>query len=205
MKNKSIEIISPLGYEEKSKFETKSILWSLDDKNITAKDRIVFERDNITIIAGSMKADTELEKMLLQNSPFAVIRNKGLPDIKVRAKEFEVNARTGYLSAGGAAELVRGELLIKSDEIAFDAKDNILFAKGGARITYKDISAVCLLAQYNIRKDAVSLLKGVSLKRGGNELNGDKIDINLKDDTISIKGRRSRVVIEEDLLSSEAK
>lgn len=205
MKNKSIEIVSPIGYEEKSKFETQSLIWSLDDKMITAKDKIVFERDNLMILSGSMKADTELEKMILQDSPFAAIKNKGQPDIEVRAQMFEVNAKTGHLSAKGKAKLKRGQLIINSNEMAYEAKQDLLFAKGGTRIDFKDISARCSAARYNIKREVVSLFDNVFLKRGQNELNGDRIDISLKDETISIKGRRSRAVIEEELLSPEAK
>ena len=205
MRNKRIEVISPLGYQDKSKFETSSLIWSLDDKKITAKEKIVFERDNVTVTAGSMKADTDLEMMVLQNSPFALIKIKGLPDIEVRSGVFKVNAKTGFLSASGSAELKRGDLLIKSDEISFDAKQSILFAKGDTKITYKDISAVCLTARYSTKKDIVSLFTGVALNRGGNQLNGEKIDLNLKDETISIKGKKSRAVIEEELISSEVK
>ena len=205
MKNQSIEIFSPIGYEENSRFETRSIIWSLDDKKITAKDKIVFERDNVTILAGSMKADTELEKMLLQNSPFAVIKNKGQSDIEVRAAVFEVNAKTGHISASVAAQLKQDGLLIDSSEIAYEAKQDLLFAKGNAVIVYKDIRARCDSARYNIKREVVSLFDNVFLKRGQNELNGDRVDIDLKDETISIKGRGSRAVIEEDLISPEAK
>ena len=205
MKNKSIEVISPVGYEEKSRFETASLVWSLDDKKITAKEKIVFERDNVVITAGSMKADTELEKMVLQNRPVAVIRSKGLTDIDVRAKVFEVNARNGRISAAGEAVLKRGGLMIKSNEILYDAKENLLFARGGTSVYHKDITARCFAVRYNIKSEVVSLFDKVVLKRGRSELNGDRIDINIKDETISIKGRNSRAVIEEELVTFEAK
>ncbi|GEM_PF-2501154 len=202
MKKKSIEIFSPIGYEGLSRFETASLVWSLDDKMISAKDKLFFERENVTISAGAMRSDTEMEHMVLYKSPVAVMKNKGVPDIEVSASSFEVNAKSGKIFAHGSARISRGGLSVKSEEMVFDPKTNSLAALGNAVITYRDISARVASALYNINEEKVALKGSVQLKRGDSELKGDTVSLDLKDESISIKGRRSTVLIEEELIGT---
>lgn len=202
MKKKSIEVFSPLGYEGISRFETASLVWSLDDKKIYAKDRLSFERDNVAISAGSMSSDTEMEKMVLEKEPVAVMKNKGVPDIEVRASSFEVNAKSGKIYARGSARISRGELSVKSDELVFEQKTNTILASGNPAINYKDIRARSASALYNINKEKVSLKGSVLLRRKDSELKGESVTVDLRDESISIKGRKSTVLIEEELIGS---
>ncbi len=174
------------------------VFWDMKKKSIEVFSPLGYEG----ISRFETASDTEMEKMVLEKEPVAVMKNKGVPDIEVRASSFEVNAKSGKIYARGSARISRGELSVKSDELVFEQKTNTILASGNPAINYKDIRARSASALYNINKEKVSLKGSVLLRRKDSELKGESVTVDLRDESISIKGRKSTVLIEEELIGS---
>jgi LPS export ABC transporter protein LptC/lipopolysaccharide transport protein LptA len=208
MNSKKIKIDSPTGFGSKFKLKTAVLDWSLSSKKISTESIVTVEADNLLIVAKGLFADIGLEKMVLKGHPTARpdrIGAKGEGEgLYLEADIFEINGLTGAVVAKGNAYATKGGLHIKSKELFFDRRQDILFAKGDARISFKDISAQANLATYEIKKYYVVLSGSARASRGGSSLAGNKLKIDLKNNRMSIEGKTT-IIIPDEFISEEVK
>lgn len=203
MKSKEIYINLPLGFNDVFKFETKNLYWSLNSKKISSKEDILIEKQGIIINAKGFSADTALEDMVLEGRPKAqIIIKENESPLFLEADQFKMNGRAGIISAGGKSEIRRDELLIKCSDLRFLEKQKILYAEKEVQIYFKDIFAKTDKASYDINNKKILLSGHAKARRGENELKGDRLIIDLKDNKIIVEGR-TKAFIEEEIVTKE--
>ncbi|MCX5748954.1 MAG: LPS export ABC transporter periplasmic protein LptC [Candidatus Saganbacteria bacterium] len=203
MNRKEIRIESPLGYDNKFKFETPYLDWSLSSKKLFTDQDVVFEGDGMTVKGKGLSADAGLETMVLKGGPKADISQDG-ETMEIEARTFEVNGQTGSILASGEAKAERGDLSIRAESLFYDKEKNKASAAGSVRISYKDIRASSDHAVYDVKNNAIFLSGSAKATREDNELTGDKLIIDIKNNKIMIRGR-TKVIVDESLLTKEAK
>lgn len=203
MANKRIKIEAPVGYDRNYKFETAELNWALDTKTLSTETEIRLESGKLSITARGMNADAGLEKMVLRGGPKAVVR-QSQGDLKIEAEEFELNGSSGSFSANGDASVSSAGMTMSCRKIVYDKDRNILRAYGNVTMVFKDISAVAGIAEYFVGSGTVIMSGSARAARGGSELQGEKLKIDLKNNKMSLEGR-SRVVVDEEEPSVEGK
>lgn len=203
MRNKEIFIESALGYSRNFKFETKNLNWSLASKKLKTDDDVVIDMSGSIIKAKGLSADVALEKVDLKGRPHAEIQS-GIKDgiINMDADVFEIDGIKNIIKASGFLKANQGELNIESGSAEFKDNEKILNIHDNVRISFRDIAAASDFASYNVRSRKIILIGGASAKRGGSNLNGDKLIIDLKDNKIGVMGR-TKAFIEEEVITKE--
>lgn len=203
MKSKEIFIDSALGFSKSFKFETKKLYWSLASKKLKTDEDVIIERGDSTIYAKGFTADIALENIELAGRPRAEIktgRKDGL--LNIEADRFEIDGKNGIIKAIGLARANRGELNLNCGQLQYREKVKIITADENVKITFNDILAGSDSASYNINNDKIILSGHAAAKRGENELTGDKLIINLKDNKIGVVGR-TKAVIQDEVITKE--
>lgn len=203
MKNKNIIIENPLGFDNKFKFKTDVLNWAMNTQLLSTESEVVFEGDDMLINGKGLRADVNLDKMMIKGRPKAKIkRNREL--IEVEADVFNMNGETDTISAVGSAIAKKPDLIMEAREIDFGRMKKYIAAMGSVTVNFKDIYATANAAKYDINAETISLSGSAKANKSGSTLSGNRLLLDMKNNKIALEGR-VKTFIEDEVMTKETK
>lgn len=123
--------------------------------------------------------------------------------VDIEADRLDVSTRNGTAVFRGNVKATRADIVVRGDTLAlaYDQKTRkitTLTADGDVSIQWKGREATCERAVYNLTREVMILTGTVVISRGKERLSGQKVMLDLKNDTQTVEGGGGRVNVRVD-------
>ena len=118
--------------------------------------------------------------------------------VEIEADRLDVSTSNGTAVFKGDVKATRADIVVRGDTLAlaYDQKTRkvtTLTADGDVSIQWKGREATCEKAVYNLTREVMVLSGKVVITRGQERLSGQKVTLDLKNDTQTVEGGGGRV------------
>ncbi|HVN67936.1 MAG TPA: LptA/OstA family protein [Candidatus Sulfotelmatobacter sp.] len=175
-------------------FQAKNLSWKLTDERIICTGGILLNKGEVTGYADKLQGDVGLENIRLEGRPYLIVTDPHSAPVTLEAAAFEISGNEGLFVAQGRPKITWKEAVVTSTGALYRQNEKKLELTDNVRINYRDITAAGDSAEYFVAEQKVVLAGHAWAEQAGNQLNGNKVLVSLKDNKISVIGR-SRVVI----------
>lgn len=180
-------------------FQAHNLSWKLSDQKLICTGGIVLNKGEVTGYAEKLESDVGLEKVLLEGNPKIVITPNGVSSITIEAEVFEIVSAQDIILARGNPKIFWQEAIITAKGLKYLQQKSILKLDGNVAIDYKDIQAWGSSGDYITEQEKVILKGEAKAQQGENVLSGEKVQVSLRNNKISVLGKGKVVITEEEL------
>lgn len=118
--------------------------------------------------------------------------------VDIEADRLDVSTTDGTAVFRGNVKAVRADIVVRGDilSLAYDQKTRkvaTLTAEGGVSLQWKGREASCEKVVYDLTREVMTLTGGVVITQGQERLSGQKVTLDLKNDTQVVEGGGGRV------------
>ncbi len=178
-------------------FQASNLSWKLEDQQLLCTGGIILNKGEVTGFAEKLSGDVGLEKVRLEGAPRVVILPAGISPITLEARAFEVISATDLIIADGNPTIAWAEARVTADTLQYQQTKQQLEMAGNVVISYRDIQAWGEVARYLTGENKIILQGNARAVQGDNKLNGNKVVVSLKDQTISVLGKGKVTITEQ--------
>ncbi len=123
--------------------------------------------------------------------------------VDIEADRLDVHTEKGTATFKGNVRAVRTDVTVRADSITLvydrnTRKVGLLVAEGAVSIRWKDKEATCSRVEYRLATEVMVLTGNVIITRGPERLSGQKVTLDLKNDTQVVEGGAGRVRVRVD-------
>lgn len=123
--------------------------------------------------------------------------------VDIEADRLDVHTTKGTATFRGNVRAVRTDVTVRADSITLTYDQNtrkvaLLIAEGNVSIQWKDREATCSRVEYRLAAEVMVLTGNVLITRGKERLSGQKVTLDLKNDTQVVEGGAGRVRVRVD-------
>lgn len=118
--------------------------------------------------------------------------------VDIEADRLDVSARNGTAVFTGNVKAVKADIVVRGNSLAlaYDQKTRkvtTLTADGDVSIHWKGREATCAKVVYSLSRKLMVLTGNVVISRGQERLSGQRVTLDLKNDTQTVEGGGGRV------------
>ena len=118
--------------------------------------------------------------------------------VDIEADRLDVNTRDGTAVFRGNVKASRADIVVRGDTLALAYDEKIrrittLTADGDVSIQWKGRQATCERVSYDLARETMVLTGNVVISRGQEKLSGQKVTLDMKNDTQIVEGGGGRV------------
>jgi lipopolysaccharide export system protein LptA len=123
--------------------------------------------------------------------------------VDIEADRLDVHTTKGTATFKGNVRAVRTDVTLRADSITLNYDQNtrkvgLLVAEGAVSIQWRDKEASCNRVEYRLATEVMVLAGNVLITRGPERLSGQKVTLDLKNDTQVVEGGAGRVRVRVD-------
>lgn len=179
-------------------FQAHNLSWKVADQRLVCSGGILLKKGNVSGFAEKLSGDVALEKVFLTGQPRLELQLKKSFPVTVEAAEFEIVSSQDRFFAHGQPRITWGPAVVLAEGASYLQRQKKLDLTGGVQINYKDISAFGQEGSFLTEAQLITLSGEASAQQGANKLSGNKVQVSLKDQKISLLGKGKVVITEEE-------
>jgi lipopolysaccharide transport protein LptA len=152
---------------------------------------------DININADMFEVDAKANIVVASGN--VVVKQK---DVTLYGKKALYNQKKQLIKVIDGVRMVRGDMLLTCNQANADGANDIIKALGNVYFTFSNIKGTAENAKYNLKTQTILLLGKPHAWKGKDEIFGETIYIDLKEEKITTRGK-AKVIISEETLQTK--